>query len=133
MLDERSKANLLTVNPKLRAVIEKAEEVGKFNIVVTCGFRDEETQNMLFNVGKSKLKWPKSDHNYLLDGVPYSNAVDLAFKPVNWHNINLWHYFAGFILGVSYAMGTPFQWGGDFDNDNILTDDDYCHFALIEK
>lgn len=134
MFDDRSIKNLTTLNPRLRAVIEKAEEVGKFQIIVTCGFRDEESQNRAYHVGLSNLKWPESKHNRMIEGAPYSDAVDLAFAPIDWHNINLWHYFAGFIIGVGYAMGEPLRWGGDWDGDNDLKDqklNDYGHFELI--
>ena len=42
-------------------------------------------------------------------------------------------YFAGFVKGVAYKMGIPIRWGGDWNNNNDLKDnnfDDLPHFEL---
>lgn len=40
-------------------------------------WRDQVEQNLYFEQGKTKLKWPNSEHNRIKDGKPSSRAFDL--------------------------------------------------------
>ena len=84
---------------------------------VITGHRDKESQEKMFNEGKSKLHWPDGRHN----SYP-SDAVDLApYVP----GMNPWDfeyslYFAGIVLGVADTllqmgrMSYPIRWGGNW-------------------
>jgi len=104
------------------------EVVKYFDCSVLEGHRGEEKQNKYFNEGKSKLKYPEGRHNK-----KPSNAVDVVPYPVDWEDREQMSYFAGFVKGVAYKMGIPIRWGGDWNNNNDLKDnnfDDLPHFEL---
>ena len=106
------------------------EVVKYFDCSVLEDHRGEEKQNKYFNEGKSKLKYPKGRHNK-----KPSNAVDVVPYPVDWNDREQMTYFAGFVKGVAYKMGIPIRWGGDWNNNNDLKDnnfDDLPHFELRE-
>ena len=121
-----SKKNLASAHPDLQKL---------FNIIiktidcsVTEGHRGEELQNKYFNEGKSKLRYPEGRHNK-----KPSNTVDVVPYPVDWDDREQMSYFAGFVKGVAYKMGIPIRWGGDWNNNNDLKDnnfDDLPHFEL---
>ena len=125
---KRSMQRLNTCDEDLIALFK--EVVKYFDCSVLEGHRGEEKQNKYFNEGKSKLKYPKGRHNK-----KPSNAVDVVAYPVDWNDREQMTYFAGFVKGVAYKMGIPIRWGGDWNNNNDLKDnnfDDLPHFELRE-
>jgi hypothetical protein len=44
---------------------------------ISWSFRDEANQEEAFKEGKTRCRWPNSQHNKLKDGKPYSRALDL--------------------------------------------------------
>ena len=127
-LGKRSQERLHTCDEALIALFK--EVVKYFDCSVLEGHRGEEKQNKYFNEGKSKLKYPKGRHNR-----KPSNAVDVVPYPVDWNDREQMTYFAGFVKGVAYKMGIPIRWGGDWNNNNDLKDnnfDDLPHFELRE-
>ena len=125
---KRSQERLNTCDEDLIALFQ--EVVKYFDCSVLEGHRGEEKQNKYFNEGKSKLKYPKGRHNR-----KPSNAVDVVPYPVDWNDREQMTYFAGFVKGVAYKMGIPIRWGGDWNNNNDLKDnnfDDLPHFELRE-
>ena len=125
---KRSQERLNTCDEDLIALFK--EVVKYFDCSVLEGHRGEEKQNKYFNEGKSKLKYPKGRHNR-----KPSNAVDVVPYPVDWNDREQMTYFAGFVKGVAYKMGIPIRWGGDWNNNNDLKDnnfDDLPHFEFRE-
>jgi len=105
------------------------EVVKDFDCKVICGYRDEVEQNAFFKDGKTKVKYPDSKHNW----VP-SRAVDVVPYPVDWNNLNRFYVFGGYVKGIANKLGIKIRWGGDWDNDNDITDqnfNDLPHFELI--
>lgn len=84
------------------------------NAHISWGFRGQADQDADYNAGSSKLKWPFSKHNFMLDdGTPNSLALDLfqineegkaVFDP-KWYTL-VFHW--------SLAQGYPVEWGGFF-------------------
>jgi len=106
------------------------EVVKHFDCTVMCGHRGEEEQNEAFRTGRSKLQFPQSKHN----GLP-SMAVDVAPYPIDWNDIKRFHYFAGFVVGIAAAKGITLRYGGDWDRDTQLKDNnfnDLPHFEIVE-
>ena len=123
---KRSMGRLNTCDEDLIALFQ--EVVKYFDCSVLEGHRGKEKQNKYFNEGKSKLKYPEGRHNK-----KPSNAVDVVPYPVDWEDREQMSYFAGFVKGVAYKMGIPIRWGGDWNNNNDLKDnnfDDLPHFEL---
>ena len=104
------------------------EVVQHFDCSVIIGHRGEKDQNKAFDEGKSKVRYPKGKHN----SNP-STAVDVAPYPIDWEDRERFIYFAGFVIGIASEMGISLRWGGDWNNDTQLSDnnfDDLVHFEL---
>ena len=69
-------SKLLTAHPDLQTWF-RALKPQFLDAHISWAFRDEESQNQAFSDGKSKFKWPYSDHNHMENGVPCSRALDL--------------------------------------------------------
>lgn len=130
-----SKERLDTADVRLQRVFNIV--IVDFDCTVMCGYRSKQQQNMAYKNGHSKLKWPKSKHNKMP-----SEAVDVAPYPIVWpqeenetyeKDLALWYLFAGYVKGVGLGMGIPIKWGGDWDSDWIIKDqnfDDLPHFEV---
>ena len=120
-------------DPRIQEVLQ--EVVKHFDCTVMCGHRGEEEQNEAFRTGRSKLEFPRSKHN----GLP-SMAVDVApYYPgtphIRWNDTGGFRYFAGFVVGIAASKGIKMRWGGDWDSDRDVTDNnfnDLPHFEIIE-
>ena len=109
-----SKANLASCHPDLQRL---ANEVIKYvDHSITCGHRGQDEQHKAFVEGKSKLDWPKGEHNKLP-----SMALDFAPYPINWNDAEAFTLLAGVYFGVACALGIKVRLGIDWDGDfNIL-------------
>ena len=125
----RSTQRLETCDKRIQEVFYYV--VQDFDCTILEGHRSEERQNMLFDTGKSQLRYPEGRHN-----TQPSLAVDVAPYPVDWEDRERFHYFAGFVLGVATMMEIDIRWGGDWDSDTEVDDnefDDLPHFELVDK
>ena len=125
---KKSRKRLNTCDEDLIHLFEAV--VKYFDCSVLEGHRGEEKQNKYFNEGKSKLKYPKGNHNK-----KPSNAVDVVPYPIDWEDRERMTYFAGFVKGMAASMGIPIRWGGDWNSNNDLKDnnfDDLPHFEIKE-
>ena len=122
----KSKERLRTCEKDLQMLFN--EVIRYVDCSVLEGNRSKDRQNKLFDEGKSKLKYPKGKHN----ATP-SKAVDVAPYPIDWNDRERFHLFAGFVLGIAYSMDISLRWGGDW-NQNFEVDDnqfdDFPHFEL---
>lgn len=125
----RSLKELHTCDNRLRMVFKIV--VKNFDCTILKGYRGEKEQNEKFYMGLSKIKYPHSSHN----SRP-SHAVDVAPYPINWRDRERFNYFAGYVKGVAAEHGIRIKWGGDWDNDTEVRDndfDDLPHFELIDR
>ena len=123
---KRSLDRLGTCDERLQSIFK--EVVKGFDCTVIEGHRGKERQNKAFDEGKSKLRYPKGNHNK----VP-STAVDVAPYPVDWKDRDRFHYFAGYVLGIAKMMGHTIRFGGDWNMNTQVKDnnfDDLVHFEL---
>tara|TARA_R110002110_G_scaffold152547_1_gene345268 strand:- start:7187 stop:7594 length:408 start_codon:yes stop_codon:yes gene_type:complete len=122
----RSKNNLLTCDTRLQKVFD--EVIKHVDCSVIEGNRSEERQNRLFKEGKTKVLYPNGRHN-----ASPSRAADVVPYPIDWNDRERFHLFAGFVLGTARSMGINLRWGGDW-NQNFEVDDnqfdDFPHFEL---
>jgi hypothetical protein len=106
------------------------EVVKYFDCTIECGHRGKEAQNAAFAAGKSKLKFPQSKHNVLP-----SLAVDVSPYPVNYKDVQRYYYFAGQVVQIAREMELAVRWGGDWDGDSFVNDqnfNDLVHFEIPE-
>ena len=121
-----SKKRLETCDERLQSLFNEVVKV--FDCSILVGHRGEEDQNKAYKEGNSQVKWPKGKHNK-----KPSSAVDVAPYPIDWEDRERFSYFAGFVKGVAYRLNITLRWGGDWDGDNDLSDnnfDDLVHFEL---
>ena len=101
-----------------------------FDCSVLEGHRGKKLQNKYFKEGKSKLKFPEGNHNK-----KPSKAVDVVPYPIDFSDRERMTYFAGFVKGMASVLGIPIRWGGDWNSDTQVKDnnfDDLPHFELRE-
>tara|TARA_R110000824_G_scaffold316995_1_gene504235 strand:+ start:3887 stop:4276 length:390 start_codon:yes stop_codon:yes gene_type:complete len=123
---KRSRTNLATCDDKLQKVFN--EVIKHVDCSVIEGNRNEERQNKLFKEGKTKVKYPNGRHN-----ASPSRAADVVPYPIDWSDRERFHLFAGFVLGIAKSMDINLRWGGDW-NQNFEVDDnqfdDFPHFEI---
>lgn len=124
----KSTANLVTCDQRLQDLMQ--EVVKDFDCSITEGHRCECDQHADFLAGKSKLDWPNGRHN----AVP-SRAVDAYPYPVDMNDTKRFYYFAGYVKGIAAKMGLKIRWGGDWNQDTQVRDNnfnDLVHFELVD-
>ena len=121
-----SKEKLATCHEDLQKVFN--EVIKHVDCSVIEGYRNEERQNKLFSEKKTKVRYPNGRHN----SNP-SRAVDVVPYPIDWNDRERFHLFAGFVLGIAKSMGIVLRWGGDWNMNFEVDDnnfDDFPHFEL---
>jgi hypothetical protein len=105
------------------------EVVKHWDCTILEGHRNQERQDLLYNTGKSQVRWPLGKHNR----VP-SLAVDVAPWPVDWENRERFIYFAGFVIGIASSLGIQLRHGGDWNQNKDTSDEsfsDLVHFEVM--
>ena len=121
-----SKKRLKTCDSSLQNLFN--EVIKYFDCTIIEGYRNEEDQNSAVAKGFSKVLYPDGKHNRMP-----SNAVDVAPYPIDWDDTERFIYFGGFVKGIAASMGINIIWGGDWNDNTQLTDnnfDDLVHFEL---
>jgi peptidoglycan L-alanyl-D-glutamate endopeptidase CwlK len=141
---KRSKVNLESATPALQDVFN--EVIRRFDNSVLEGKRSRTRQAELVASGASKtmesrhlkgeavdsapypIRWPKLD-----ESTKQSLINDGLLSEVKAYakSLGRWYYYGGYVLGTADAMGIPLRWGGDWDNDREVNDqnfDDLPHF-----
>jgi hypothetical protein len=131
-----SRTQLDTVCPQLVETLEVV--VKEFDNSVLEGRRSWDRQAELLRQNKTKLGPGKSKHNPPMNrgGTEMegwlSEAVDVAPYPIDWNDAKRFIYLAGLIIGTGRALGHDIRWGGNWDEDNVIIDDqnfdDLPHF-----
>jgi peptidoglycan LD-endopeptidase CwlK len=125
---ERSRKALDSADPKLRLLFD--EVIKTVDCSVLCGYRNEADQEAAFAQGFSKVHWPDSKHN----NFP-SRAVDVVPCPLDWKETRRFYFFAGYVKATADRLGIKVRWGGDFNQDGNLTNDNFVdlpHYELVE-
>lgn len=128
---ETSKKRLKTVTHELRIVFNLL--IKHYDCTIVYGQRGEKAQNELFKNGLSKLKYPNSKHNRK----PFSEAVDAApwIDGKASEDYLQCTYMAGLVIGIGKSFGFNIRWGGNWDQDLIVIEDqtfqDLWHYEII--
>ena len=123
-----SKNRLATCHEDLQDLFN--EVIKHVDCCVLEGHRSGERQDKLYEEGKTKVKFPNGRHN-----ANPSNAVDVVPYPIDWDDRERFHLFAGFVLGVAQSMEINIRWGGDWNKNFEVDDnqfDDFPHFELLK-
>ena len=117
----KSKEKLKGVDAKL---VNVANELIKLmDVTVIEGLRSQERQNELVAEGKSKTKFGKH---------VAGKALDLAPYPINWKDRERFHYMGGLIRGIGHSLGVNIRWGGDWDSDGEIADNNFDDLVHVE-
>ena len=122
---------LRTIHPDLRRVVRRALTLSPIDITVVDGHRDEARQAAYFARGRSKVEWPDSRHNQYP-----SQAIDIApwvNGGIPWDDHRYFYILGGVVLAASKLEAVPIRWGGDWNSDGDLSDQDFHdlgHFEL---
>ena len=125
----RSRKNLATCDEDLQDLFN--EVIKYVDCSVICGHRNKEDQDKAFKEKRTKVKFPNGRHN----SNP-SRAVDVVPYPIDWDDRERFHLFAGFVLGIAQSMEINIRWGGDWNKNFEVDDnnfDDFPHFELIKN
>ena len=104
------------------------DEVADISLIT--GYRGREEQNQKFDEGKSKVRFPDGKHNQ-----SPSKAVDFQPYPLPKRKEKLWAslaYIAGRAIEIGRQRGMTIRWGGDWDMDGDLTDQNFDDLYHLE-
>ena len=125
----RSRERLATCHEDLQDLFKEVIKYVDCSIIE--GQRDKERQNKLYEEGKTKVRYPNGRHN-----ASPSRAADVVPYPIDWDDRERFHLFAGFVLGIAQSMEINIRWGGDWNKNFEVDDnqfDDFPHFELIKE
>jgi peptidoglycan L-alanyl-D-glutamate endopeptidase CwlK len=124
-----SREHLRTCDERLVRVLN--EVVKRFDCSVICGYRGQADQEKAYQTKHSMRQWPDSTHNR-----NPSPGVDAVPYPVDWNDTRRFYLFAGYVLRTAHEMGIELRWGGDWDDDLEVKDNnfnDLAHFELAQE
>ncbi len=104
----------------------------KIKVTIIDGQRSKALQLQYIKEGKSKTSVEKAKHCK----EPKSFAVDIGPDPLDWKATNAFYYLGGYGKALAAALNIPIRWGGDFNRNNIVTDEtflDLVHFEIDEN
>lgn len=90
--------------------VDRGECPGVRDITVLCGFRGQYDQNLAYDRGKSKLRWPNSAHNK----TP-ALAVDAAPYPIDWLDLAAFESLQAYVREVAVRLGISLRDRIDWD------------------
>ena len=117
----KSKERLKGVDSRLVNILNELIKI--MDVTVIEGIRSKERQEELLAKGATKVKYSKH-----MEG----KAVDLAPYPIDWKNRDGFHYMGGMIRGIAKALNLDIRWGGDWDSDGEIKDNNFDDLVHIE-
>lgn len=127
-MNNSSEEKLITCDFRIQRLFNMVD--GEIPLIIICGHRGEIPQNKAFKEKRSKLQFPKGEHN----GFP-SLAIDVAPLPLDWNDNRPFYYLGGYVKALAKSIGIPIRWGGDWDGDHNFKDqtfNDLVHYELLE-
>ncbi len=126
MFSNNEEKILQNVDARLVAILRAARARMPFRIIE--GYRNEARQNLLFEQGKTKVRFPNSKHNALP-----SLAVDIAPLPLDWNDKQRFAQLASIVLDEARKRNISLRWGGDWNRNGDWRDEtflDMPHFEI---
>lgn len=123
---EVSKKRLSGAHPLIQKVMNEA--IKKYDFMMLDSQRGRAAQEEAFRKGNSKAHFGQSAHNW-----EPSVAVDVAPYPLDWNDRKRFIELAGIIMPIAKGFKIPLRWGGDWNQNGILTDEklsDLPHYEL---
>jgi peptidoglycan L-alanyl-D-glutamate endopeptidase CwlK len=125
-LSPKSLERLGTIHPDLQRLVQ---EIAKSrDIVVVCGWRSKEDQDMAVLNKTTTLEWPRSKHNHFpswaVDLAPYSTVA----PHIRWNDLEAFKALGEFTVALAKDMNIPINWGGHW-----VKFKDYPHYELVGR
>ena len=127
---ERSLEILETLHPDLQKIAHRT--IKRIDFSVTEGHRTkEEHQKKLDHKPKplTQVSWEESKHS-----LTPSKAGHFDPYPIDYSDRDSYHFLAGIILATGWEMGILIRWGGDWNMNWSVRDnnfDDLAHYEII--
>ena len=118
---KRSKKRLKGVDAKLVNVLNELIKI--MDVTIIEGLRTAKRQEELLAKGATKVKYSRH-----MSG----KAVDLAPYPIDWDDRERFHYKGGMIRGIGQQLGLKIRWGGDWDSDGEIKDNNFDDLVHVE-
>ena len=122
---KRSKERLKGVDVKLVNVLNELIKI--MDVTIIEGVRSEAKQKEYFAKGKSKI-----DGVTKLGQHQKGKAVDLAPYPIDWNDRDRFYYMGGMLRGIAQQLKVDVRYGGDWDGDGQVYDNDFDDLVHIE-
>ena len=121
------------LTPNMQLLVTRIrDEVADISLI--CGFRDKLEQDAAVAAGTSQKEWPDGNHNKFP-----SKAVDFRPHPFPEYDLKVWAalgYIAGRATAIAKEIGFVLRWGGDWNMNGDLTDqnfDDLFHLEEVDS
>lgn len=118
---KRSRKRLKGVDARLVNVLNELIKI--MDVTVIEGLRSAERQEELLAQGATKVKYSKH-----MEG----KAVDICPYPIDWDDRDRFHYMGGMIRGIAKQLNLNVRWGGDWDSDGEVKDNNFDDLVHIE-
>ena len=118
---KRSRDRLKGVDSRLVNVLNELIKI--MDVTVIEGLRSAERQEELLAKGATKVKYSKH-----MEG----KAVDICPYPIDWDDRDRFHYMGGMIRGIAKQLNVNVRWGGDWDSDGEVKDNNFDDLVHIE-
>lgn len=118
---KRSRKRLKGVDARLVNVLNELIKI--MDVTVIEGLRSAERQEELLKEGATKVKYSKH-----MEG----KAVDICPYPIDWDDRDRFHYMGGMIRGIAKQLNVNVRWGGDWDSDGEVKDNNFDDLVHIE-
>jgi len=118
---KRSRKRLKGVDVRLVNVLNELIKI--MDVTVIEGLRSAERQEELLKEGATKVKYSKH-----MEG----KAVDICPYPIDWDDRDRFHYMGGMIRGIAKQLNLNVRWGGDWDSDGEVKDNNFDDLVHIE-
>ena len=115
------KRSLKGVDAKLVNVLNELIKI--MDVTIIEGLRTAKRQEELLAKGATKVKYSRH-----MSG----KAVDLAPYPIDWEDRERFHYMGGMIRGIGQQLGLKIRWGGDWDSDGEIKDNNFDDLVHVE-
>jgi len=126
---KKSTKELQTIHQDLQLVLLDTIAIIDFSIIQ--GHRNKKLQNLYYEKGRSKLKWPEGQHNKMP-----SHAVDIVPYPIDWSaNSKVqarFYMLMGMVYANAHRRNIKLRFGLDWDSDFIFTDQNFDDLVHIE-
>ena len=118
---KRSRERLKGVDARLVNVLNQLIKI--MDVTIIEGLRSKERQEELLKKGATKVKYSRH-----MSG----KAVELAPYPIDWEDRERFHYMGGMLRGIGHQLGLKIRWGGDWDSDGEIKDNNFDDLVHVE-